>query len=226
MSRRLRFESTWNGSTGVTNSTVRYVYDGNVVIQERDGNNVPLVTYTRGADLSGGFPGLRAGRDAGDLRGRFQGAGRIGGLLARTDSAGTTAFYHADGNGNVTCRLEGIQTVVAQYLYDPYGNLLSAVGALASTNLYRFSSKEYHPSSGLVYYLYRFYDPNLPRWVNRDPLGEGGGLNVHTFTYATSQSMPRIRSGYRGRLAVPFHVAATEVTFRKKGRPPNRRRGI
>ena len=146
---------------------MRYVYDGNVVIQERDGNNVPLVTYTRGADLSGGFPGLRAGRDAGDLGGRFQGAGGIGGLLARTDSAGTTAFYHADGNGNVTCLLEGIQTVVAQYLYDPYGNLLSAVGPLASTNLYRFSSKEYHPSSGLVYYLYRFYDPNLQRWINR-----------------------------------------------------------
>ena len=27
----------------------------------------------------------------------------------------------------------------------------------------------------LKYYLYRYYDPNLQRWPNRDPLGESGG---------------------------------------------------
>ena len=42
-------------------------------------------------------------------------------------------------------------------------------GPLASVNLYRYSSKEYHANSGTVYYLYRFYDPNLQRWLNRDP---------------------------------------------------------
>jgi RHS repeat-associated protein len=41
-------------------------------------------------------------------------------------------------------------------------------------NLYRFSSKELHATSGLVYYLYRFYEPSLQRWPNRDPLGEVG----------------------------------------------------
>ena len=41
MCRRIRMESTWNGSTWVTNATVRYLYDGNLVIQERDGNNLP-----------------------------------------------------------------------------------------------------------------------------------------------------------------------------------------
>ena len=29
-------------------------------------------------------------------------------------------------------------------------------------------------NSGLVYYLYRFYDPNLQRWLNRDPIAEQG----------------------------------------------------
>ena len=40
-------------ASGLTNQVVRYVYDGNLVIQERDANNLPLVTYTRGKDLSG-----------------------------------------------------------------------------------------------------------------------------------------------------------------------------
>src|SRR5436309_1603146 len=33
-------------------SETRYIYDGNRVIQERDTNNTPTVSYTRGNDLS------------------------------------------------------------------------------------------------------------------------------------------------------------------------------
>jgi RHS repeat-associated protein len=68
---------------------------------------------------------------------------------------------------------------VAKYLYDPFGFTLSSSGPLADANTYRFSSKEYQANSGLVYYLYRFYDPNLQRWVNRDPIQENGGINLY-----------------------------------------------
>ncbi len=103
----------------------------------------------------------------------LQGAGGIGGLLARTDGNGSV-FYHADGNGNVTCLLDANQNVCAKYLYDPFGNMLAQSGYLASANRYRFSSKEWDSNSGLYYYLYRFYDPNLQRWPNRDPFSERG----------------------------------------------------
>ena len=172
MRRRIRAEYTWNGSTWVTNQIVRYVYDGNLVIQERDGNNLPLVTYTRGRDLSGSL----------------EGAGGIGGLLARTDNrafairdSNAHAYYHADGNGNITCLINASQSILARYLYDSYGNILSQSGPLAEANLYRFSSKEFHVASGLVYYLYRFYEPNLQRWINRDPIEEEGGVSLYRF---------------------------------------------
>ena len=58
--------------------------------------------------------------------------------------------------------------------YDPFGNILSLNGSLSGANHYRFSSKEWNDDSGLYYYLYRFYDPNLQRWPNRDPFGEKG----------------------------------------------------
>jgi len=141
---------------------VHYIYDGNLVIQERDANNLPLVTYTRGNDLSR----------------TLQGAGGIGGLLARTDNSTLNsqpstahAYYHADGNGNITMLISSSQMIVAKYLYDPYGNTLAQSGLLADANLYRFSSKEWNANSGLYYYLYRFYDPNCSggqietRWV-------------------------------------------------------------
>jgi RHS repeat-associated protein len=63
---------------------------------------------------------------------------------------------------------------VAKYLYDPFGNTLSMSGPLASANTYRFSSKEWNANSGLYYYLYRLYDPNLQRWPNRDPITDLG----------------------------------------------------
>src|SRR5258708_6737241 len=66
------------------------------------------------------------------------------------------------------------QGLAAGYRYDPFGNLISKSGSLADANIYRFSSKEIHLNSGMYYYLYRFYDPNLQRWINRDPLGERG----------------------------------------------------
>src|SRR5205085_3091870 len=53
MRRRIRKEFTWNGSAWVQTNEVRYIYDGNLVIQERDALNAPVVTYTRGKDLAG-----------------------------------------------------------------------------------------------------------------------------------------------------------------------------
>ena len=179
--RRIEKDYSWSGSAWTQTNEVHYVYDGNLVIQERDASNVPQVTYTRGNDLSG----------------RLQGAGGIGGLLARTaNPAQTSAYYHADANGNITCLIDSSQAVVARYLYDPFGNTLSASGSMADANLYRFSSKEYHPNSGLVYYLYRFYDPNLQRWLNRDPLDELGFESIqHRLYLKVSKRLQTVRMG-------------------------------
>jgi len=133
--RRVRKEYTWQSSAWVLTNEVRYVYDGMLTVQERDANNLALVSYTRGNDLSG----------------TLQGAGGIGGLLARTansqllspDSSSAHSYYHCDGNGNITALVGTNGIIVARYSYDPYGNLLGMSGPLAEANSYRFSSKEW-----------------------------------------------------------------------------------
>ncbi len=35
--------------------------------------------------------------------------------------------------------------------------------------------------SGMFYYGYRYYSPGMGRWLNRDPIGERGGLNLYGF---------------------------------------------
>jgi hypothetical protein len=71
-------------------------------------------------------------------------------------------------------------------------------------NLYRFSSKFLHPNSGLYYHGYRFYDPNVQRWLNRDPAADAGflekfrsGLRMDrgTRAYRNAAQMPETRQG-------------------------------
>ncbi len=86
-------------------------------VQERDGSNDPLCAYTRGNDLSGSM----------------EGAGGIGGLLARSSGYSGGNFtthndYFADGNGNITYMLNSSQAMVASYRYDPFGNTISSSG--------------------------------------------------------------------------------------------------
>jgi len=50
--------------------------------------------------------------------------------------------------------------------------LISESGTLASANTYPFSSKALHVNSGFFCYGYRWYAPNLQRWLNRDQIEE------------------------------------------------------
>jgi RHS repeat-associated protein len=118
-------------------------------------------------------------RPLSDLSGSYQGAGGIGGLLARTD-AGGSAFYHADAGGNITSLTDVNGAVVARYLYDPFGTVIGKWGALADANVMRFSSMPRHANSGLSLYLFRAYDPSLQRWTQPDPMREKGGPNLYS----------------------------------------------
>lgn len=169
--RRISRDYAWSAGAWVQTSEMRYIYDGRLVLQERWFDprvslSTPLqsVTYTRGLDLGGNL-------DA---------AGGIGGLLARTDANGSL-YYSTDGAGNVTALIDNNQALLARYAYDPFGNTLAASGPVARVNTYRFSSKEIHANSGLYHFGYRSYEPGLQRWLNRDPIDESGGLNLHAY---------------------------------------------
>ena len=113
-----------------------------------------LETYTHGADLSGQVGG---------------GAGGIGGILASTQ-AGGAAYYHVDFNGNIVQVSNSNQTQLAKYTYSPFGEVLLKEGEFDSR--YQFSTKEYDACTGLNYYGYRHYNPEMGRWFNRDPLSD------------------------------------------------------
>jgi RHS repeat-associated protein len=85
--------------------------------------------------------------------------------------------------------------LVASYEYDAFGREVRAWGTnTPATNQppglpanrpwadllpFHYSSKLRDADSGFNYYGYRFYDPGAGRWLNRDPIGEEGGLNLY-----------------------------------------------
>jgi RHS repeat-associated protein len=122
-----------------------------------------------------------------DLSGSMQGAGTIGGILS-ADLNGTTAFYCYDANGNVTDLVDANGNSVAHYEYGPFGGTITQSGSLADDNPFRFSSKYLDEDVELYYYGLRYYSPELGRWVNRDPIGENGGVNLYLFCFNNPQN--------------------------------------
>jgi RHS repeat-associated protein len=139
----------------VLKSTNRYVYDGYRPIQERNAGNLVLNQYVWGLHRGGG----------------------IGGLL-NLNKGGANYSYLYDGKGNVTALLNANIEVAASYKYDPFGRLQAGAGVYQP---FLFSTKPYDPQTGLSYYGFRYYSPDMGRWLTRDPLGEGGGLNLYAF---------------------------------------------
>ena len=156
-------------------ATHTFFYDGWNLIEERvaySNGNSTMFRYYWGKDLSG----------------TLQGAGGVGGLLYLTISTSNVEHQTSnpelyipcyDNNGNVTRYLDANGATVAQYTYDAFGNLLNQSGPMCDVFRHRFSTKYYDIETGLYYYGYRFYCPWLMRWINRDPIGEAGGLNLY-----------------------------------------------
>ena len=151
-----------------TLSTVSYFYDGMKLVLERietAGGQVYETEYFWGKDISGTLDGTCG----------------VGGLLyVKVDGVPYVPIYDV-GNIEAYCNTNG--QVVASRAYSPYGQLVSGYGPPA---LYRrlhiwFASKYHDEETGLYYFGKRFYSPFLCRWLNQDPRGESGGINLYAF---------------------------------------------
>jgi RHS repeat-associated protein len=105
---------------------------------------------------------------------RFYGEGFI-----RYVPSAQPLFYTRDHLGSVREVTDSTGAVRARYDYDPYGRVMKVSGDLDSD--FRYTGHYFHAPSGLHLAMYRAYDADLGSWLNRDPIGEEGGLNLYGY---------------------------------------------
>jgi RHS repeat-associated protein len=129
-----------------------FLYDGETPIIEMDGSGNVTAVNTIGAN----------------------------GLLARR-SGGTSVSYAFDAQGSVAQRLDSGGNILTNEMFDAYGVGVSdhpasdPFGYLAQEGYY--TDRE----SGLQLLTRRYYDPGAGRFLNRDPLGYAGGINLYGY---------------------------------------------
>jgi RHS repeat-associated protein len=110
----------------------------------------------------------RDGSDA--IVGQYYGEGEI---------QGSTALYYVrDHLGTVKDVVNSQGRVLGQLAYGPYGEVEKAEGRLPDK---RYAGMLMDVPNGNYITHYRFYDPAVGRWLNRDPMGESGGLNIYAY---------------------------------------------
>jgi RHS repeat-associated protein len=88
-------------------------------------------------------------------------------------------FYTRDHLGSIRELTDDTGAVQSRYDYSCYGQPTKVSGSLDTD--FAFTGHYYHGPSGLHLTLYRAYDAGEGRWINRDPIGEQGGLNLYRY---------------------------------------------
>ena len=146
----------------INGTTSRQYYAGDQVVEEDDASNNKLHFYLYGAGGERAF---------------------------RLDS--TVYCYLYDGRGYLSHVTGPTGAVVEQYLYDASGGpkaytpsgsqYLGPTSAITGGNRFLWSQGyEWFNEIGLYKCGARFYSPTLGRFMQPDPIGQAGGLNIYT----------------------------------------------
>jgi len=132
--------------------TTNYLYDGDNLVEELDGNANAVAKYTQGLGIDEPFSMLRSG---------------------------AASYYTADALGSITTLTSSGGSVANTYIYDSFGRLTASTGTL--TNPFQYTGRDYDPESGERYYRARYFDPNVGRFVSEDPIRFYGGTNFYRY---------------------------------------------
>ena len=134
-------------------STRLYVYDGNDLTWEMDGQRKVVATFTHG-------PGLDEP------------------LAMKID--GKSYFLHADGMGSIRVVTDSDGKPVNRIAYTPFGTTVAGDTDIGGP--YRYVGRIFDRETGLYYYRNRYYHPGIARFITPDPIGYlSGDHNFYSY---------------------------------------------
>ncbi len=89
-------------------------------------------------------------------------------------------YFHYNAVGHVVSNTKDTQDVVQVSVYEAFGNRISQSETDGGSSNNRLANtKERDATIGLDNHGFRYYDPEIGRYLTRDPIGYGDGLNVY-----------------------------------------------
>ena len=140
-------------------AAAQYVYNGNNLIEQRDGSGNVTASYVY--------------------------AGGIDHPVA-VNTGGATYYFQQDALGNVTALTAATGALVEQYSYDVYGapTIKDGGGNVKNTAMtpFLFTGREYDQETGLYHYRTRAYSPSVGRFLQPDSIRfQGGDINLYRY---------------------------------------------
>jgi len=105
---------------------------------------------------------------------------------------GEERYYTHDGNKNVSEVVSADSSIAAHYGYAPFGAVAAQYGENTLDNSWRFSCEYAEDATALVYYNYRYYNPENGRWTSSDALDDLIGAARYLFIGNKSMSFDHL----------------------------------
>jgi RHS repeat-associated protein len=142
------------------------------------------------------------------------------------DLGGDTYYYHQNAVWSVEAITDSTANAVERYSYDVYGfvTVTDGTGKPVSQNIWgtphsaignpwMFTGQRTDEETGLYFYRFRYYDPSKGRYLQRDPLEYGDGMNLYQYT----KDSPVNYADWDGRQAFNVANGSTRCAL---GEPP------
>ena len=109
----------------------------------------------------------------------------------------STYYYILNLQGDVVQIIDANGVMQAEYVYSPWGEIISAEGDLAEINPLRYRGYYYDSETGFYYLQSRYYDPENHRFINADTESSTGQgfIGTNAFVYVLNNPVALADSG-------------------------------
>jgi RHS repeat-associated protein len=173
---------TWDKRNRLTGAGgIAYAYDAeNRRISSTVNGQTTLYVYSRGGASLDRL--LMKQNPDGSVTRYIYGAGL---LYEETTNAGNVAqspvYYHFDWRGDTVALSDANGNVTARISYSPYGERTVESGTVSTPFCFNGKWGVMTETTGLLCMQARFYSPVIRRFLNEDPSGLGGGINLYAY---------------------------------------------